>query len=134
MRVSRTKLAKLVAEQTLKDGLSKKQENEIAAYLLSEQRTSELDSLLRDVGEIWAERGFVDVRAVSAHPINEGVKADIKSEVKKTFPKAHKIMITSVHDPEVIGGIRLEFANRQHDLSVRSKLDKFKQLSTLGKG
>jgi len=33
-------------------------------------------------------------------------------------------------DPDVIGGIRLELANQQLDVSIRSRLNKFIQLTT----
>lgn len=133
MKQPRTKIARLVADRTLKAGSSKQLAREVAAYLLSERRVSELNSLLRDVQADWADAGFVEVIAASAHPLTVGVKTDIAAQVKAVFPKAEQVIVTEVHDPEVIGGVRLSFANRQLDLSVEAKLNKFKQLTTAGK-
>ena len=72
MKAPRTRLARLVADQTLKKGVSKHFDREIAAYLLSEGRTNELDSLLRDVQADWAEAGHVEVMARSAYPLTAG--------------------------------------------------------------
>ena len=133
MKQPRTKISQVIADQTLKSGTSKKFSEEVAAYLLSERRVSELDSVLRDVQADWAEAGYVEVLASSAHPLSAATKADITKQVKKLAPDAKQIIITAVHDPEVIGGVRLNLANQQLDLSVEAKLNKFKQLTTTGK-
>lgn len=133
MKAPRTRLARLVADKTLKNGADKRFNREVAAYLLSEGRTSELDSLLRDVQADWAEAGHVEVTARSARPLSTAVQADIRREVKKVHPSVKKIVINEVIDPEVVGGVRLNLPNRQLDLSIRTKLNVFKQSVTAGK-
>lgn len=133
MKQPRTKLARLVADKTLKKGASKRLSQEIAAYLLIEGRTSELDSILRDVQADWSRAGFVEVLAYSAHPLTPGVKKDISSQTKRLYPSVKQIHITEIRDPEVIGGVRLKLPNQQLDLSIEAKLDKFKQLTAVGK-
>jgi F0F1-type ATP synthase delta subunit len=133
MKAPRTRLAKLIAERTLKQGVSKRFDKEIAAYLLSEGWVNELDSLLRDVQANWAEAGHVEVVARSAYPLSAMVKADIRREVKKVHPAAKQIVINEVIDPGMVGGVRLNLPNRQLDLSIRSKLNRFKQSVTAGK-
>jgi hypothetical protein len=49
MKTSRVRIAGTIADQTLANGTSKQYAREVAAYLLSEGRVGELDSLLRDV-------------------------------------------------------------------------------------
>jgi len=133
MKQSRTKLAQTIAGQTLKKGASRRFSQEVAAYLLAEGRVSELDSLLRDIQADWATAGHVEVLAASAHPLSAGVKAEIKKQVKRLYPAAKQIIITEQHDPEVIGGVRLNLPNQQLDLSIEAKLNKFKQLTAVGK-
>jgi F0F1-type ATP synthase delta subunit len=133
MKQSRVKLARVVADKTLKSGLNKRFSKEIAAYLLAEGRTGELDSILRDVQADWAEAGHVEVIAASAYPLSEASKKDIEREVKKIYPQAKSIGVRETLDPEIIGGVRLSLVNRQLDLSVEAKLNKFKQLTTAGK-
>jgi F0F1-type ATP synthase delta subunit len=129
---SRTKLAHLIAGRTLKDGVSKDLSTEIAAYLLSERRVSELDSVLRDVQLDWATAGQVEVIASSAHPLTLAVKVDITKQVKQVYPAAKQVIVTEVHNPEVLAGVRLDLPNRQLDLSAQAKLNTFKQLTTVG--
>ncbi len=133
MKAPRTRLAQTIADRSLKNGASKALSREVAAYLLSEGRVNELDSVLRDVQADWAEAGFVEVIASSAHLLTDDVKTEITSQVKTLYPEAKKIIVTETHDPAVIGGVRLELANQQLDLSVEAKLNKFKQLTTAGK-
>lgn len=133
MRTPRTRIASTLAAQTLKSGQSKRLSRQIAAYLLSERRSSELDSLIRDVQAEWAEAGLVEVIASSAHGLTPAIRRDIQTQVQRIYPKAKRIIVTEVHDPAIIGGVRLTLANQQLDLSVQAKLNKFKQLTAAGK-
>jgi len=129
MKAPRTRLARTIADRTRKQGTTKQLSQEVAAYLLSEGRVSELNSILRDVQESWAEQGYVEVLAASAHELSSDVKATITRQVKALYPSAQQIVVTEVHDPTVVGGVRLSLANQQLDLSVEAKLNKFKQLT-----
>ncbi len=128
MRVPRTQIAEVISKLSLSKTSPKRLADEVAAYLLSENRTDELDSLMRDVIDQRGKSGIIEVVAVSAHHLTPAVLADIKAEVKKLFPKERQIIISSKVDTSLIGGLRLEFANRQLDLSVRAKLNQLKQV------
>ncbi|HVV25993.1 MAG TPA: F0F1 ATP synthase subunit delta [Candidatus Saccharimonadales bacterium] len=133
MKVARTRVARAIADRTLKQGVSRRLSRELAAYLLSERRTGELDSLLRDIQADWAEAGHVEVIAASAFPLTAAVRSDITRRVKAIYPRAKQVIINEVHDPTVVGGVRLSLPDRQLDLSIRTKLNRFKQLATAGK-
>jgi F-type H+-transporting ATPase subunit delta len=133
MKISRLKISNAIANQTLKNGVTKQYAQEIAGYLLDNGRVNDLDSILRDIQEKWADAGYVEVLASSAHEIPLKVKEQIIAEVKRIHPEAKKINVTDIYDPEVIGGVRLNFANQQLDLSVEAKLNKFRQLTMAGK-
>lgn len=132
-RVSRTRIASLIADRTLKSGGSKSLSRSVAAYLVSEHRTQELDSIMRDVMNDWARAGHLEVMAASAHPLTPELKREITSRIKAVSPQAERIVVTEQLDPSVIGGVRLRLANRQLDLSVEHKLNQFKQLTGAGK-
>src|SRR5262245_61695720 len=133
MKAPRTRIASTIADQTLAKGTSKEYARELAAYLLAERRVGELDSVLRDVQRVWAERGYVEVLAKSAHPLTSEAKAEIVAQIKALYPKADKIVVTEVADPSAVGGVRLDLADQQLDLTVKAKLHKFKQLTGAGK-
>lgn len=134
MKASRSKLAATIADKTLQDGAaSKEYAREIAAYLLSEGRVGEVDSLLRDVQADWAKKGYVEVLARTAHSLTAQESEEIRRQVAVLYPEANTIVVTEVHDASVIGGVRLSLANQQLDMSVEAKLNKFKQLTAAGK-
>jgi F0F1-type ATP synthase delta subunit len=133
MKQPRTKIASTIAHASMKNGNSKSYSQQIAAYLLSERRTGELGSLMRDVQADWAKSGYVEIIANSAHKLSESIKADITSQIKQLYPDAKQIVITEVFKPDIIGGVRLNLADQQLDLSIETKLNRFKQLTTTGK-
>ncbi|HUB93359.1 MAG TPA: F0F1 ATP synthase subunit delta [Verrucomicrobiae bacterium] len=133
MKTPRVRIAATVANQTLTQGITQEYARELAAYLLSERRVGELESLLRDVQADWAANGYVEVLASSAYPLTDMVKRDIAARIKPLFPEADNIIVTEVQDPSVIGGVQIRLADRQLDLSVEGKLNTFKQLTGAGK-
>lgn len=133
MATNRTRIASAVASHTLQKGASRTYAKEVAALLLAEGRIGELDSLLRDVQGAWAETGYVEVLARTAHPLSAETKKDIATQVQAAYPAANQILVTEVHDASVLGGVRINLANQQLDLSVEAKLNRFKQLTGAGK-
>lgn len=132
-KLQRHQLAAVLAQKSLGRINAVKFSDEIAAYLLSERRTGELDSLLRDIMQYRADHGIVEVLAVSAHKLTDKVRRDIEARVRELYPTAKQIIVTEVLDENVVGGVRLELANQQLDLSVRAKLNRFKQLTAAGR-
>ncbi|HET7320103.1 MAG TPA: F0F1 ATP synthase subunit delta [Candidatus Saccharimonadales bacterium] len=131
-KLPRHQLAAVLAERSLANLDVKTFSEELAAYLLSEGRTGELDSLMRDIMQYRADHGIVEVLAVSAHALNDATRKEVNAQVHELYPNAIKIIITEQIDHDVIGGVRLELANQQLDLSIRSKLNRFKQLTAVG--
>jgi F-type H+-transporting ATPase subunit delta len=129
MKQSRQPLAKIMAQRTATTN-SKQLAKDIAGYLLAEKRTADLDSLMRDIQQIRADQGIVEVNAITSHELSSNSITEIKSTIKKNYPNAKTIIVNPVIDPDIVGGVRLTLANEQLDLSVRSKLNKFKQLTT----
>lgn len=131
-KLPRHDIAKVLAERSLGRISAKSFSEQIAAYLLAERRTAELEPLLRDVMQYRADHGIVEVIAVSAHPLSADVRKDVERRVKAISPDAKQIIISEELQPNLVGGVRLELPNQQFDLSVRAKLSRFKQLTSTG--
>lgn len=130
MSFSRTSLATEIASR-LKGGDGKSLTKSIAAYLIENGKTSELNSLERDITELRSsESGVVELSAISAHPLEQSQIDGIEQIVRKINPKCKRIIVNQTLDESVIGGIRLEFANQLLDLSASSKLSKLRQLTS----
>lgn len=133
MKISRRHLAEIIGERTLHAKDAKELAREIAAYLMQERRVAELESLLRDILEYRALHGIVEAKVVSAHDLTAEVVRDAKQILKQEYPHAKEFHINELHDPTVVGGLRLELANEQLDLTVRRKIDTFKRLTVESK-
>ncbi|MBA2279579.1 F0F1 ATP synthase subunit delta [Candidatus Saccharibacteria bacterium] len=126
--LARKDLVKVIGERALhttdKDALVQ----EIAAFLTTEHHQIDLGSLTRDIMQYRLSRGIVEAIAVSAHELTAEVLKDIEVLLKEHFPQANKIIVDSLLDSSVIGGIRIELPQENLDLSVKSKLNLFKRL------
>lgn len=130
MNFSRAKLADRIVQMLDKQS-QQSLARKVAAYLIETGKTSELNSLSRDIMQARkAQDGVVELTALSSHKLSSAQLEDIKKTVFKISPNAKDIIINEKVDRSVIGGVRLEFANHLLDLSVGAKLNKLKQLTS----
>ncbi len=127
--ISRLELAEVIAERTLDISDSAKLAKAIAGYLIEEGRIDELDSLMRDVLDYRAKQGHVEATVVSAHPISDEVKKDVLAAIKGEYPDAGSFVMNQRIDPLVVGGLRIELANEELDLTIQAKLNTLKRLT-----
>ncbi len=132
-KLPRDQIAAVIAKRSLVPADGPDLAREVAAYLLAEHRTADVESLVRDVWQYRADHGLVEVRVTSAFALSDKLRTAIKAQVQKLYPAVKQVIISEQRDPSIIGGIRLELANQQLDASLRAKLNHFKQLTAVGK-
>jgi F0F1-type ATP synthase delta subunit len=119
--VSRQQLAQVIAEQMQKTSI-KSLAKEVAAYLLSERRTDELPSLMRDIIKFRSQQGIIEASASSAHELSK----EVQSALMKLAVAGHKdykhVILNQDQDSSLVGGARLSTADFQLDLSVQGRL------------
>ncbi len=130
--VTRLELAEIIGERTLREPIDSLK-NAIAAYLLEEGDVSELDSLMRDVLAYRADHGYIEATLLSAHPLTDAVRKDVADLLKQEYPAAKAISMNETIDPSVVGGLRIELAGKELDLTVRAKLNTLKRLTAARK-
>lgn len=130
MKVPRHILAQAIAEKTMHISDDKLLAREIAAYLLAERRTAELESILRDIMQYRMDHGVLEAEVVTAHEIGSDVLAHAKQLLQTAYPDAKQVHVSSRLEPSVIGGVRIDLANEQLDLTVGNKLATFKRLTS----
>jgi F0F1-type ATP synthase delta subunit len=123
-------LAEVIGEKTLSIKDFDELRNEVAAYLLVENSVNDLDSLMRDVMKYRATKGFVEAVAISANKLSETDMDDIKKILHSEYPEAKTVIVKSKIDPSIIGGVQLNMPGEQLDLSIRHKLNLFKELTS----
>jgi F0F1-type ATP synthase delta subunit len=77
---------------------------------------------------------IIEVQAVDAFPLTDQTRGEIIGYIRQLFPDAQDIIVSEVRDASVIGGTKLILANQQLDMSVRSKLNRFKRLTVVTGG
>ncbi|HSX46841.1 MAG TPA: F0F1 ATP synthase subunit delta [Patescibacteria group bacterium] len=130
MKVPRHILAEAIAEKTMALRETQQLAHEIAAYLLVEGRVNELESILRDIMQYRADHGVLEAEVVTAHDIQPHVLDEVKSILKTSHPHAKSIELDTRLEPTVVGGLRVDMANEQLDMTVARKLATFKRLTT----
>ncbi len=126
---SRIELAAVIGERTMHEGDLKKLEISVAAFLLERNEAELLNTLMRDVLKYRAAHGIVEATAVSAFPLDSEARNDLMNALKAEYPSASNYKVNERIDPSVIGGVRLEMADEELDLTVRSKLNTLKRLT-----
>lgn len=118
---TRQQLAEAIFDLSNKRSMTKLSE-EVAAYLVANRRTGELDAVMREVARLREIRnGMTEVTATSAHKMNEATIRTIKQLLG-----SDKLTINEVVDADVLGGVRLETSEMLLDLTVRNRLNQLK--------
>lgn len=129
MKIHRHQLARYIADKSTAGSDTSELVKKVAAYLLQEQQTDDLASLMRDVARIRADRGHVEATAVSAHKLSGEVIRDIEQLIQQEFPKATTVTVSTRIEHDMVGGVLLELPDEQLDLTVRRKLATFRHLT-----
>lgn len=120
-KLSRRDLATYAARQ-LADGTSqKKVALQLAAYLIENRRTSELNVLMRDIATKLADEGHVTGTLTSANELSAAtVKAIADYAQQKTGAK--NVTLDTVVDESVLGGVKLELPGLELDTTIAHQL------------
>ncbi|MDQ5972040.1 MAG: F-type H+-transporting ATPase subunit delta [Patescibacteria group bacterium] len=120
----RTELARVIATMMQKQASSKQLARQIAAYLVQEHQTKDLDLILRDVLTARARDGVIEANLTTAFPLSAGVKAEVKQLLKNEYPAAKQFVLDETVEPQVLSGIKVQTADKQLDQTAQAKLDK----------
>lgn len=132
MAFARTDLAEIIGKKLDSGSSSRTLAKEIAAYLMAENRVQDLESLMRDVMAYRQSQGVIEAEIASAHPIDESTMHEVKQLIAAKYPHAKKIIVHQHIDETIIGGLTISLANEKLDMSIKSKLDTFRRLTTEG--
>lgn len=121
IRISRRKITVYIADQLAKGGDEKKVLQELAAFLIDNKRTNELDLIVRDIEYQLLLRGIVLAHVTSAFELASETRAAITKMIKdKTDAKT--IELQQLIEPNLLGGIRLDLPGMQLDNTISRRL------------
>lgn len=93
----------------------------VAAYIIAERRTAELDKIMRQVLKLRQSQGKNEITLTSAFPVDDTVVVNVKKLIKN-----EQAVVNKVIDKSVIGGVRIQSNDFYLDLTVRNRLNKLK--------
>jgi len=132
MAFARTELAEIIGKKLKGSSSSRTLAKEVAAFLMEENRVHDLESLMRDVMAYRQDQGVVEAEVASAHPIDDSIMREVKQLIAAKYPHAKKIIVHQHIDATIVGGLTISLANEKLDMSIKSKLDTFRRLTTEG--
>lgn len=124
----RTELASVIAQLLEKNKPSKQLSHQIAAYLIAEHYTKDLDVILRDVMTARAKNGTIEANVTTAFPLSSSVKTEVQKLLKQEYPAAKQFVLQSSVQPEVLSGVRIQTADKQLDETARGKLENLRSM------
>lgn len=113
--LSRRRIASYIAREVQAghtDALKK-----LAAYLITEGRTNEVDLLALDIEAALEAHGHIIGHVTSAHELSSATKQAITDFIKEQTGATHVKLQTSL-DEEMVAGFRLSLPHRQLDATV----------------
>jgi F0F1-type ATP synthase delta subunit len=121
IRISRRKITTYIADQFAKGGDKTKLIKQLAAFLIDNKRTNELDLILRDIEYQLLRRGIVLARVTSAFELAAETRVEITKMVKdKTH--ATTIELQQFIEPTLLGGVKLDLPGMQLDNTISRRL------------
>jgi F0F1-type ATP synthase delta subunit len=119
----RTELAVAIAKLVENTKNSKTLAREIAAYLVANHQTKDLDVVMRDVVTVRAKQGVIEAQLTTAFPLSTKVQSEVNKLLKAEYPAAKQLVYHQVVDAEVLSGIKIQTPDKQLDETARGKLD-----------
>lgn len=124
IRHTRRQLALYAADALVK---GKNVMPQLAAYLIENHRTKEADLLVRDIEKILASQGTVVARATSARELDQQQYDEIEQLLLKRYG-ADDVVLTTVVDASLLGGVVVRTASDEFDGSVKRSINRLKAL------
>lgn len=126
--VSRRNLAKYGADHLLAGAKLSEVAKELAGVLVGSKRSSELQLLIWDIMRELENRGVIaQANLSSANDLPAKLSQQIGDYVKRAA-KVDSVILNQQIDPSLIGGVRIETANRAWDTTVAKEIDDMRKV------
>lgn len=97
--------------------------------LAGNARLAELPKIADSFGQLMkAKRGEVDAKIISAEPLSAAVLKEVQAAMKSQVPAGKSVVLTTVTDPSIIGGLQVQIGDQFLDLSVKSRVDEISRM------
>jgi F0F1-type ATP synthase delta subunit len=128
IKLSRRSIAKYAADQLIAGAKAPALSKQLAVLMVNSKRQSEARLLVMDIMRELEDRGVVArVYVNSAHDLSVELSQEIAGFVRLAT-KVHDVIVETDTEPNLIGGVRIETANRSWDTTVAKKIDDMRKV------
>lgn len=115
--------AKSKAVSSLSDKFSPATVN-LLTTLAGNARLSELPKIVSTYTTLMkAKRGQVDAKIISAEPLTNTMIAQVQEAMKSQMEPGKKVVLETITDPSIVGGLQVQIGDQFLDLSVKSRVE-----------
>jgi F-type H+-transporting ATPase subunit delta len=125
-RLSRRKIASYVAERLLDGSSQTATIKQLAAYLIDNRRTKEVELIVRDIEFELQNRGVILAEVTTVSALTEATRKQIERLVGEHADPG-KIQLRQFIDPDVIGGVRIDIPGKRLDATIARRLAIFRE-------
>lgn len=118
-RLSRRQVADYVADQILAGNATAIKQ--LAAYLVATKQTTNVELFVRDIEYSLSQKGHVVADVTSAFELTATTKRELEQFVKQSSD-ARSVEFRETVDDAVLGGVRLQFSERELDTTLARQL------------
>jgi F-type H+-transporting ATPase subunit delta len=125
-RLSRRKIASFIAERLVDDGSQTVVIKQLAAFLIDNRRTKEIQLIVRDIEFELQNRGVILAEVTTAIALTEATRKEIERLVGQHSDPG-RIQLRQFIDPAVIGGVRVDIPGKRLDATIARRLAIFRE-------
>lgn len=121
MKTTRRVLTRYVAERLAAGDAKGPLLKQLAAYLVVNKMTSQMDVVISDISRTLAQLGSVTAKVQTARPLSDELRKSVTAYVKR-IENAHNVTIEESVEPALLGGIVVTTPSKRFDASIASQL------------
>ena len=122
MKLSRGQLADYIVTSGDKNAVK-----QVAAYLVSNGRSKEVDLVIREVETLLNNNGRTVARVQSARKLGADEQRAVIKMLKSQDANIQSIEIINEIDPSLLGGVVVRTPEQEVDLSIRGRLNRMQR-------
>ncbi len=122
LKISRHRLAVHIAKQLAEKSAPNTLAQQVAAYLLDNHQSKQVDMLLSDVTAVLAkDYGAVTAKATTAYPLTNELRNQVVSFIKQ-HENAKSVELQEIINHDIIGGVIIQTPSAQFDNTVKTQI------------
>ena len=122
MKLSRAQLADFIISDKSNDAAK-----QVAAYLVANGRSKEVDLVIREVEARLEKDGRAVARVQSARKLSADEQRNIIKTLKSQNSDINSVEIINEIDPSLVGGVVVRTPSTEVDVSIRGRLNRMKR-------